>query len=107
LVYEILKKKNVALCWAESEKIVTPRVSTADFLYYRFRVPGIGEAELRKIGDELRDQAQTREVYAFFKHEDEPSGALNAVTVARMNGIEAKPFVMPEKKRPAKDKPKA
>jgi uncharacterized protein YecE (DUF72 family) len=107
LVYEILKKKNVALCWAESEKIVTPRVPTADFLYYRFRVPGIGEAELRKIGDELRDQAQTREVYAFFKHEDEPSGALNAVTVARMNGIEAKPFAMPEKKRLVKSRSKA
>src|SRR5215831_4379520 len=101
-VYEILKQKNVALCWAESEKIVTPRVATANFLYYRFRVPGIGEAELQKIAEEVRDQRQTREVYAFFKHEDEPSGALNAVTVARMNGIDAKPFVMPEKKRPGK-----
>src|SRR5215831_15863173 len=31
-IYEILRKKNVALCWAESEKIVTPRVATANFL---------------------------------------------------------------------------
>ena len=98
-VYEILRKKNVALCWAESEKIVTPRVATADFLYFRFRVPEVGEARLKEIGGELRDQANAREVYAFFKHEDEPSGALNAVVAARMNGIEPKPFVMPEKKR--------
>ena len=103
-VYDILKKKNVALCWAESEKIVTPRVPTADFLYYRFRVPEVGEARLKEIGGELRDQANAREVYAFFKHEDEPSGALNAVIVARMNGVEAKPFVMPEKKRASKVK---
>jgi uncharacterized protein YecE (DUF72 family) len=98
-VYEILKKKNVALCWAESEKIVTPRVATADFSYYRFRMPEVGEGRLKEIGGELRDQAIEKEVYAFFKHEDEPSGALNAVTVARVNGIEAKPFVMPEKKK--------
>jgi hypothetical protein len=37
-------------------------------------------------------------VYAFFKHEEQPESALNAVQVARMNGIEARPFVIPEKK---------
>jgi uncharacterized protein YecE (DUF72 family) len=97
--YEILKKKNVALCWAESEKIVTPKVATATFLYYRLRLPGFSQTQLAKIGEELKTRRQEREVYAFFKHEDEPEGALNAVTAARMNGIEEKPFVMPEKKR--------
>jgi len=48
--------------------------------------------------------SKSQEVYAFFKHEDEPSGALNAVKVARMNGIEEKPFVLPEKKRAGKKK---
>ena len=37
-------------------------------------------------------------MYAFFKHEEKPESALNAVTVARLNGVEEKPFVMPEKK---------
>lgn len=106
-VYEVLKRKNVALCWAESEKIVTPRVTTADFLYHRFRAPEIAEAQLQKIGADLAEQARDKQVYAFFKHEDEPSGALNAVVVARMNGIEAKPFVMPEKKRASRTKPPA
>lgn len=101
-VYEVLKKKNVALCWAESEKIMTPRVVTSDFIYHRFRVPELAPAQLEKIGGELRDEARERDVFAFFKHEDEPSGALNAVVVARMNGLEAKPFVMPDKKRVAK-----
>ncbi len=101
-VYDILKKKNVALCWAESEKITTPRVATANFLYFRLRLPGFSQAQLQKIGGELKDQSQDKEVFAFFKHEDEPEGALNAVTVARRNGIEEKPFVMPEKKRAGK-----
>ena len=93
-VYQILKNKNVALCWAESEKIVAPHVSTADFSYFRFRVPEMAGEQLTKIGEELRQQAVDREIFAFFKHEDEPSGALNAVKVARMNGVDAKPFVL-------------
>jgi uncharacterized protein YecE (DUF72 family) len=103
-VYDILKKKNVALCWATSEKIATPQVATANFLYYRLRLPEFSKAQLEKLGEELRTQRQSREVYAFFKHEDQPEGALNAVTAARTNGIEEKPFVMPEKAQKGKSK---
>ena len=35
-VYEVLKSKNAALCWAESEKIVVPKVATADFFIIGF-----------------------------------------------------------------------
>ncbi|HEU4413567.1 MAG TPA: DUF72 domain-containing protein, partial [Candidatus Angelobacter sp.] len=97
-VYEILKSRNAALCWAESEKIVVPKVATADFVYYRFREPEYSTPDLHKVADELKAQGATREVYAFFKHEEQPESALNAVTVARACGIEEKPFVMPEKK---------
>lgn len=101
-IYDILKSRNAALCWAETEKIETPKVATAGFLYYRLRRPGFGKAQLAKLADELKIQCQTKDVYAFFKHEDEPEGALDAVTVARANGIEEKPFVMPERKRAGK-----
>ncbi len=101
-VYDILRGKNVALCWAESEKIVTPRIPTADFLYYRFREPEYSTPDLEKLAEELRKECEQKEVYAFFKHEEQPESALNAVTVARKNGIEAKPFALPEKKRSAK-----
>lgn len=96
-VYAVLKKKNAALCWAESEKIKAPKEQTADFIYYRLRLPGFTKAQLKAIIEELQVQKAT-EIYAFFKHEDEPEGALNAVTVARACGLEAKPFAMPEKK---------
>lgn len=101
-IYEILKKKNAALCWAESEKITTPRVATAGFLYYRLRLPEFSQAQIKELAEELKTERQSREVFAFFKHEDEPEGALNAVIVARINGIEEKPFVIPEKKRAGK-----
>lgn len=103
-VYRILKGRNVALCWAESEKIVTPRAVTADFLYYRFRLPQFSAPQLEAISDELKDQRQKREVFAFFKHEEQPESALNAVMVARHNGIHAKPFAMPDKKKAASRK---
>ena len=97
-IYEILRRRNVALCWAESEKIITPRMATANFVYYRFREPEYSSPDLQKLAEELRTQAGDREVYAFFKHEEQPESALNAVQVARINGIEARQFVMPEKK---------
>jgi uncharacterized protein YecE (DUF72 family) len=103
-VYDVLKKKNVALCWAESEKITAPRASTADFVYYRLRCPEYTREQLSKLAEEITSQAQGREAFAFFKHEEEPESALNAVIVARSCGVEQKPFVMPEKKRAAKSK---
>lgn len=105
-VYDILRKKNVALCWAESEKIMAPRVSTADFLYYRLRCPDYTDAQLGAMAEEIAAQGLSREVFAFFKHEEEPEGALYAVTVARRCGIAAKPFAMPEKRTSSKSKTK-
>lgn len=101
-VYEILRSRNAALCWAESEKIVVPKVVTADFLYYRFREPEYSTPDLDAAAQELQSQRVEREVFAFFKHEEKPESALNAVQVARLNGIEEKPFAMPEKKVRAK-----
>ncbi|HLK54443.1 MAG TPA: DUF72 domain-containing protein [Candidatus Angelobacter sp.] len=101
-VYDILRQKNAALCWAESEKITTPHVSTANFLYYRFRVPGYSQDQLQRIAGELIAEGKDKDVFAFFKHEENPESALNAVTVARLAGIEAKPFTMPTSKRSSK-----
>ena len=97
--FETLKKrKNAALCWAQSEKIAAPKVATSDFLYYRFRLPEYSKDQLNKIAEELAAQPQ-KEVFAFFKYEENPESALNATYVARLLGIEAKPFVMPPPKK--------
>src|SRR6476660_8631640 len=101
-VYEILRSRNAALCWAEREKIVVPRVVAADFLYYRLREPGYSQPNLEQMAEDMKTQSALREVFAFFKHEEQPESALNAVVVARACGIEEKPFVLPEKKARAK-----
>jgi uncharacterized protein YecE (DUF72 family) len=101
-VFDILKKQNAALCWAESEKITTPRVTTADFLYYRFRAPEYSKEQLEKVKEELIGQSTDKEVFAYIKHEENPESALNAVAVARAAGIEAKPFTLPVSKRASK-----
>src|SRR5882762_9191886 len=37
--YKLLADHNIALCAAESERLETPEVVTADFIYYRLRKP--------------------------------------------------------------------
>ncbi|HUS19653.1 MAG TPA: DUF72 domain-containing protein [Terriglobales bacterium] len=77
--YAALRGKNAAICVAESEKLETPDVVTADFAYYRLR-KGIYSPEeraefARRV--EAHTQAQ-RDVFIYFKHEDSPDGALYA-----------------------------
>ena len=38
-VYDELRRRNMSLCVAESERLEVPEVITADFVYYRLRKP--------------------------------------------------------------------
>lgn len=75
-----LRKKNVALCLAESEKIETPEVQTADFHYLRLRKPNY---TAEGVTPRVRRLAHNGDVYVYFKHEDTPEGALNAEAMLR------------------------
>lgn len=77
--YELLAKHNVALCAAESEKIETPQVITANFIYYRLRKPEYTAEDRKRIAAECRGfLADGKDVFVFFKHEETPEGALYA-----------------------------
>jgi uncharacterized protein YecE (DUF72 family) len=77
--YKILRRHNAALCVAESDDLVTPEVTTADFHCYRLRCNGgYKPSQLKKFATHFAELAKTAEVYAYLKHEDEPTGALNA-----------------------------
>ncbi|MGZ4813998.1 MAG: DUF72 domain-containing protein [Terriglobales bacterium] len=78
-VYNALGDRDAALCIAEDEERETPDVPTASFSYYRLRKPGYTTKELAAKADKLRKLAAEREVYAFFKHEEDPQSALWAV----------------------------
>lgn len=78
-VYKTLADRDAALCIAEDEERDTPDVSTASFSYYRLRKPGYTADELSAKAARLRELGSDREVYAFFKHEEDPQSALWAV----------------------------
>jgi uncharacterized protein YecE (DUF72 family) len=77
--YAILAKHNVSLCLAESEKLEIPKVVTANFVYSRLRKAEYTPDTLRQIEMQTREQLDSgRDVLAFFKHEEDPQGALYA-----------------------------
>jgi uncharacterized protein YecE (DUF72 family) len=78
-VYDALRKHGVALCVAESDDLETPDVVTAPFTCYRFRKSEYSKAQLHAIEKTLRQRSSEGEVFAYFKHEEQPTGALQAV----------------------------
>jgi uncharacterized protein YecE (DUF72 family) len=83
-VFSCLKANNRALCIAETEERVTPDVTTADFAYYRYRKPEYTESERSAMLQRMQEHLNAgRDVYAYFKHEETPQGAIYAVDVLR------------------------
>ncbi len=83
-VYKMLRDHNVALCQAESEKLETPDVVTANFTYFRLRKEEYSAEELAAVMERTGGhRAAGRRVYALFKHEDTPAGALCAEKLLR------------------------
>ncbi len=80
-IYKLLERHNAALCVAESDELETPDVATADFSCYRRRKTEYRDAELAEITAGLKERAQRGDVFAYFKHEEEPTGAVWAAKV--------------------------
>jgi uncharacterized protein YecE (DUF72 family) len=83
-VYDLLRKNKVALCLAESEKLVVPGVVTAGFVYSRLRKDDYNSEERQEIAarvEQLLDRGL--DSYVFFKHEETPAGALYAEELIR------------------------
>jgi uncharacterized protein YecE (DUF72 family) len=89
VVFDALKRRNFALCIADSEKMSTPVVSTADYGYFRLRDEGYQPADIERWASIIRALPAPRDVYVYFKHEEEGKGpelakrlmgALGAVT---------------------------
>jgi uncharacterized protein YecE (DUF72 family) len=83
-IFDLLKKGNRALCVAETEERTTPDIVTADFCYYRYRKPSYTGDERRAMVERIREHlGQGRNVFAYFKHEETPEGAIYAVEVLK------------------------
>jgi len=77
-VYEVLSKANAALCLAEGEKLDTPHVKTANFFYLRLRKEKYTANERKLIARRVSGLAAEGDVFAYFKHTDEPAAPLAA-----------------------------
>ncbi len=75
-----LRAHGAAVCIAENDDLQTPEVQTApDFACYRLRMAGGYDAlTIADHSAKFRALSATREVFAYYKHEDEPTGPLAA-----------------------------
>jgi len=78
-VFERLARRNLALCVADSEKLSTPVRVTADYAYFRLRDEGYTADDIGRWAETIaRETASCRDVFVYFKHEEEGKGPLFA-----------------------------
>ena len=74
-IFGRLAARNLALCVADSEKLSTPVKVTADYAYFRLRDEGYTPPDIERWGDVIaRETERCRDVFVYFKHEDEGKG---------------------------------
>jgi len=82
--FTALRDRDIALCVAENEDRTTPDVVTAPYCYYRFRKPSYTPEERAAMTGRIQEHLRAgRDVYAYFKHEETPEGALYAVEMLK------------------------
>ncbi|MBA2241832.1 MAG: DUF72 domain-containing protein [Chthoniobacterales bacterium] len=74
-IYELLRSKNLALCIAESDKLATPDVATADYGYLRLRREDYQEADIARWAETLKGRVSIwSDAFIYFKHEESGIG---------------------------------
>jgi uncharacterized protein YecE (DUF72 family) len=85
-VFEVLRDRGVALCVAEAQDdLDVPLVATTDWGYVRLRRPDYGARELSSWAKRIGKQAW-RDVFVFFKHEDQGRGPRLAKKFLELSG---------------------
>jgi len=74
-IFGRLAARNLALCVADSEKMSTPVRVTADYAYFRLRDEGYTPDDIGGWAETIaRETASCRDVFVYFKHEEEGKG---------------------------------
>ena len=87
-VFRILSERNLALCVADSEKMTTPLVATADYAYFRLRDEGYQSADIARWGGAIRALDRPRDAFVYFKHEEQGKGPAFAASLREMLNAE-------------------
>jgi len=69
-VFELLKATQTALCIADTEKLTTPKVSTANWGYLRLRREDYSKIDIEHWVEFVRAQHGWDDVFIYFKHEE-------------------------------------
>ena len=89
-VFDLLCEHGVALCVADTEKLVVPEVVTADFVYERLRQPSYSDDDLAAlVARSRRLLAAGLDCYLVFKHEESAAGALEAEWLLNATRLQA------------------
>jgi|ERR1700733_10613417 len=91
-VFAALRKRNCALCHAESEEIETPAVQTSDFFYLRLRKDKYSAKSLREKMHRVAELDRQGDVFAYFKHEETPEAASRAEALLEATNAQRGPF---------------
>jgi uncharacterized protein YecE (DUF72 family) len=73
-IYGILRNRNLALCVADSEKLSTPVVMTADYAYFRLRDEGYQPSDIDRWASTIGALSGITDAFVYFKHEEEGLG---------------------------------
>jgi uncharacterized protein YecE (DUF72 family) len=70
-VFETLKAREVALCIADTEKLQTPKIATANYGYLRLRREDYSKIDVERWVEFVRQQHSSwDDVFIYFKHEE-------------------------------------
>jgi uncharacterized protein YecE (DUF72 family) len=90
-VFERLAARNLALCVADSEKLSAPVRITADYAYFRLRDEGYTPGDIARWAETIRSQtASCKDVFVYFKHEEEGKGPEFAALLIDQLGLPAR-----------------
>jgi uncharacterized protein YecE (DUF72 family) len=88
-VFERLSARNLALCVSDSEKLSAPVKVTADYAYFRLRDEGYTADDIARWADTIaKETSACKDVFVYFKHEDEGKGPEFAQLLMRHIGAQ-------------------
>ena len=87
-VFEALQRRNAMLCIADSDKLTTPPVVTADACYLRLRQANYSATELSRWVEVIGLHSEQRaDTYVYFKHEEAGTGPNLASELMKRLGV--------------------
>ena len=85
-VYERLKGRNLALCVADTDRLSTPVVRTADYGYFRLRDEGYTASDINRWAQVVGERTEG-DTFVYFKHEEAGKGPEFARALMKELGI--------------------